>query len=324
MTTGTAAGSPTSSTAHQGDAAGERISPLGSVSRYAAFRLDRPGRWTIALDVRDAAGGHDRLERTVDVFSATPGGDRAPIADFRISPGFPGLQEAVTLDASSSRDPDGRGIHTYEWDLDGDGSFETRGGSPLHTRFDEPGPRRVGLRVWDGFLRDVVYKDVEVDPWQTSAGPVSPVASGARTPGLPFSARLSGRPQSTGHVRGGRLLDVLGRGRLHARVLGAPRALRRFLNAPWRTRASFSPRGADAIALAKARGGAACLRIRVAGETGTLAVLGGTGAGARMRATATFRFRLERDGSATVLGHLRTGTAGKRPLPAACRRLTRR
>ena len=90
------------------------------------------------------------------------------------------------------------------------------------------------------------------------------------------------------------------------------------------TRASFSPRGADAIALAKARAGTACLRIRVVGETGTLAVLGGTGAGARIRAGATFRFRLERDGSATVLGHLRAGTAGKRPLPTACRRLTRR
>jgi hypothetical protein len=306
--------------ARQGDVGAERITPPGSVSRYAIFRLDRPGRWTIALDVTDAAGEHDRLERTVEVFTATPGGDQAPVADFRISPGFPALREPVTLDAGGSRDPDGRGINSYEWDLDGDGSFETASGAQLHTHFDVPGPRLIGLRVWDGFLRDVVYKEFDAQPFQEGGGPSSPVASGARTPGLPFSARLSGRPLSAGHVSGAELVDVLGRGRLHARVLGAPRSVTRFLNAPWRTRASFSPRGADAIALAMARGGAACLRIGVTGETGTLEVQGGPG----IRATATFRFRVERDGSATVLGHLRTRTARKRPLPAICRRLVSR
>jgi hypothetical protein len=217
-----------------------------------------------------------KLERTVEVFTATPGGARAPIADFGISPILPGLQEPVTLDARDSRDPDGHGINSYEWDLDGDGSFETRGGSPLHRSFAEPGPRRIGLRVWDGFLRDVVYSNVDVLPFQTTLGPSSPVGP------------------------------------------------TRFLSPPWRTRTSFGPRGADAIALANVRGGAACLRIRASGETGTLEVLGGTGAGARIRATASFRFRLERDGSATVLGHLRARTARKRPLPTRCRRLTRR
>jgi len=300
--------------ARQGDVDAERITPPGTLSRNATFRLSRPGRWTLSLKVTDAAGEENTLERTVEVFAATPGGDQAPVADFDVSPGQPGLRDPVTLDARGSRDPDGRGLNSYEWDLDGDGVFETRGGPLLHASFVEPGPRPIGLRVWDGFLRDIVYKEIEVTP--SAAGPSSPVApraARASSPGVPFSARLTGRPEARGHVSGNTLVDVLGRGRLHARVAGPARGLQRFLNAPWRTRASFSPRGADALALAKG----ACLRIRVTGATGTLTVLGGT----RVRATATFRFRLERDGSATILGHIRARRAARRPLPARCRRL---
>ena len=249
----TAAGSPTRSRPTRPTRpAGAR--PSGSAWRIRSRATRRsgstePGRWTIALDVRDAAGAHDRLERTVEVFSATPGGDRARSRTF-VSARASRAPEAVTLDAGSSRDPDGRGIHTYQSDLDGDGSFETRGGSPLHTASKArtaPGrAARLGR-----LLRDVVY--------QRRRGPAVPSVGrpglagrvGARTPALPFSARLSGRP----HVhrprpRGRRLLDVLGRGRLRARVLGAPRAS----GASWTPVAQpgqLQPRGADAIALAR-------------------------------------------------------------------------
>ena len=78
------------------------------------------------------------------------------------------------------------------------------------------------------------------------------------------------------------------------------------------------------IALARARrerGPSARLRLRVTqrpGEhpTGRVTVLGG-----RLRGGATVRFRLNRNGSATVLGQLRARTGPKRPLPRSCRRL---
>jgi hypothetical protein len=327
--------------AYQTDAAGNRLpgDPVkiigDTVSPYWGFRFPRSGRWTIALDVRDAAGRHGVLARTIDVHDGPPVRDQAPHADFRITPGLPGLHEQVTL-VSSSTDPD-PGILNLAWDLDGDGRFETRAGSPLRTSFDAPGPRKIGLLVDDGFLRDVIYKEIDVLPQHASSSPTAPVASraGARTLGLPFSARLSGHPLPGGggevRNRGGKmeLLNVLGRGRLHARVLGPSRALRRFLNAPWRTRASFAvdPRthrvSASAIALANVRGGSACLKVTLGNSTGSLAVLGGKGAGARVHASATFRLRLERDGSATVLGHLEARRGRARTLPATCRRLER-
>ena len=314
--------------AYQTDAAGHRL-PGGPapflhdpVSPYWGFRFPRPGHWKISLDVRDAAGLHGVLEREINVWDAPPQPDHPPHADFRISPALPALHEAVTLDARSSSDPD-PGILNVRWDLDGDGGFETRAGRSLPTRFDAPGPHRIGLLVDDGFLRDVVYKDVEVRPDEGGAtSPSAPVASGARSGprGLPFSARLTGRPLPGRLRKRGGTMELLGRGRLHARVLGSSPA-ERFLNAPWRSRVRVGRTSATAIALAQVHGGASCLRIELRNSTGRLTVLGGKGAGARLRATATFRFRLERDGSASVLGHLTAHQAGKRPLPVTCRRL---
>jgi hypothetical protein len=58
--------------------------------------------------------------------------------------------ERVSFDASSSSDPDGR-IVRYQWDLDGDGSFETDTGStPAASRsYRRPQTVEVGLRVTD-------------------------------------------------------------------------------------------------------------------------------------------------------------------------------
>jgi len=53
---------------------------------------------------------------------------------------------AVTFDASASSDPEGLGLR-YEWDLDGNGSFETPGGtSPTVTR-TYPGSTTLTARV---------------------------------------------------------------------------------------------------------------------------------------------------------------------------------
>ena len=72
------------------------------------------------------------------------------IADFTIAPNPVLAGRSVTFDASPSVDPIGT-ITRYEWDLDGDGTFETDGGtSPTTTKtYTTPGTVNVGLRVTD-------------------------------------------------------------------------------------------------------------------------------------------------------------------------------
>jgi PGF-pre-PGF domain-containing protein/PGF-CTERM protein len=55
--------------------------------------------------------------------------------------------ESVTFDPSGSSD--NRQISTYEWDVDGDNSYEKTGSSPSHT-YDSSGDYTVTLRVTDG------------------------------------------------------------------------------------------------------------------------------------------------------------------------------
>lgn len=72
-----------------------------------------------------------------------------PTATFTATPANPDVNQEVTLDASESSD-EGK-IINYEWDLDGNGSYETNGGaSPTtKTKFAKAGPATVGLRVID-------------------------------------------------------------------------------------------------------------------------------------------------------------------------------
>lgn len=74
----------------------------------------------------------------------------APIPAFSISPNPALAGRTVTFDASASSDASG--IARYEWDLDGDGSFETdAGGSPTTTRvYETPTTVMIRLRVTDG------------------------------------------------------------------------------------------------------------------------------------------------------------------------------
>ena len=59
----------------------------------------------------------------------------------RVASPFAG--QLVTLDGSSSLGQ----IVRYEWDLDGNGSFERQGGPLTTTTFSDPGTHVIGLRV---------------------------------------------------------------------------------------------------------------------------------------------------------------------------------
>jgi YD repeat-containing protein len=104
---------------------------------------------TVRLRVTDSGGATDQAVRTVVISSGTPG-NLAPKAAFTISPNPASLETLVTFNAAGSSDPDGT-IVKYEWDLDGNGTYETNTGSvATATRsYSSEGDRQIGLRVTD-------------------------------------------------------------------------------------------------------------------------------------------------------------------------------
>jgi len=74
--------------------------------------------------------------------------NEGPVAALK-APSSAGTGQQVTLDASDSRDPDGR-VAGYAWDLDGDGSMETdtQGSATLVHAFNR-GVHHVAVRVTD-------------------------------------------------------------------------------------------------------------------------------------------------------------------------------
>ena len=75
--------------------------------------------------------------------------NRPPRATLRVAPEVVAGGDLVGFDASGSSDPEGRRM-SYEWDLDGDGSFEARSDSPsVARRYDTSAALTVRVRVED-------------------------------------------------------------------------------------------------------------------------------------------------------------------------------
>ncbi len=104
---------------------------------------------TVGLRVTDDGGAADQAVRTLVVSNGTPG-NVSPQAAFTISPNPAALETLVTFNGAGSFDPDGS-IVKYEWDLDGNGSYETNTGStPTASRsYSSEGDRQISLRVTD-------------------------------------------------------------------------------------------------------------------------------------------------------------------------------
>lgn len=71
----------------------------------------------------------------------------APTGDFAASPSPAAVNESVTLDAAKAVDDDGS-ITSYDWDIDGDGTFE-RTGEVTNVSWVDAGTKNVSLRVTD-------------------------------------------------------------------------------------------------------------------------------------------------------------------------------
>jgi len=76
--------------------------------------------------------------------------NRPPVASLKVTPDVVAAGDRVELDASASRDPEGLKL-VYEWDLDGNGSFETPSGTTATAtpRFSSDGVRTLAVRVND-------------------------------------------------------------------------------------------------------------------------------------------------------------------------------
>ena len=99
------------------------------------------GPRTVSLRVTDGLGATSVARASVKVH-------RAPTALVVSRPVTPAVNQAVILDASHSSD-DGS-IAKYEWDLNGDNTFETTTTTPTTTTvFATAGAKKVGLRVTD-------------------------------------------------------------------------------------------------------------------------------------------------------------------------------
>jgi len=125
------------------------------------------GTRTVSLRVTDSQGHASVTTRAVTVTNQ-------PIASFIASPSPAQTGQTVMFDGSASSDPDGT-VARYEWDLDGNGSFETDGGAaPTTSRsYSSPATLTVGLRVTDNLgVTSVTTRSLQVNaPAQPPADP---------------------------------------------------------------------------------------------------------------------------------------------------------
>ncbi len=121
-----------------GNGSFERATTTPKASRvYTA-----PGTFLVKVRVTDDGGRKDVAARSLRVH-------RAPRAVLKATPADITVGKATTLSAAGSTDEEG--IAKYEWDLDGNGSFETSTGTAqtVQAPFATVGSRTVRLRVTD-------------------------------------------------------------------------------------------------------------------------------------------------------------------------------
>ena len=133
----------------EGDVIGQMALSGNSVSQTFRTPYYEPGEAEdFEIRLYDVQG--NRQTRSVTL-TPTSTRSRAPRPSISIDHSIVRIGQAFTLEASGSSDPDNSGGMTVEWDLDGDGTFDTSPSASL-TRLlslTTPGTRRVYARVTD-------------------------------------------------------------------------------------------------------------------------------------------------------------------------------
>lgn len=133
----------------EGDVVGQM--PLSGNSVNEIFRTPyyTPGQ-ADEFEVRLYDGQGNRQTRAVTL-TLLAAGNRAPRPSISIDHSIVRIGQSVVLEAAASSDPDNSGGLRVEWDLDGDGIFDTAPSSTLNrpTSFSLPGNRQVFARLTD-------------------------------------------------------------------------------------------------------------------------------------------------------------------------------
>ena len=156
------------------------------------------GDVSVKLRVTDDEGGISEATRAVTVVPT----NQAPVADFTVSPIPANVGQAVNFDGSGSTDAGGS-IVKYEWDLDGNGSYETDTGAvkTASRTYTTAGSVTVKLRVTDNDgLTAEASRTAFVNATPGDGGYAAAVAA---TSGLAHYWRL-------GELTGGTLADTAG------------------------------------------------------------------------------------------------------------------
>ena len=125
---------------------------LDGTSIDTSFRtwMYEPGKDNqFTVSVYDTQGNQQQQSVTI---VPTSGFNRAPQPSLRIDHSIVSAGETIVLDASQSSDPDdGKASLLVQWDLDGDGLFETQPTTEkkVSTTYDATGPQVVRVRVTD-------------------------------------------------------------------------------------------------------------------------------------------------------------------------------
>ncbi len=118
---------------------GRRASGAQTTAMY-----ESPGTYTVGLTVVDDAGISRTLTQQIAI------SDLPPEAMIAVSHAERPTGSTFSFDAQGSVDPCHGSIVLYEWDLDGDGAYETSGASPTASRtFDDNGRGTASVRVTD-------------------------------------------------------------------------------------------------------------------------------------------------------------------------------
>jgi len=124
------------------------LGPLGSEFELTLFPQFTAGITRVKF-LSGSAGSDEVSLNLIDpiIVEGTP--NMPPEVSFFVSPTDPHINEEITLDATSSFDPDGR-IVTYEWDFDGDGLFDQATTDPVVSyTYGTAGVKSVTLRATD-------------------------------------------------------------------------------------------------------------------------------------------------------------------------------
>ena len=169
----------------------------------------------------DGDGAQRTATTTLNVIATTP-----PSPAFVATPNPVVAGQPVTFDAGGSTD-DGT-IVRYEWDLDGNGSYETDGGaSPLVTRsFPNATVMSIGVRATDDDGRTAVARSaLVVNAPAGAGGGGAGAARRASIPARPMAPAAPGAPAGAGGFRRLGRLGRLGGGR-RAAAPAPPRSTR--------------------------------------------------------------------------------------------------